>query len=44
VLQFDKEKTAIGLVEFKKQWSEKGLFHRRVRSGCFTNIVLSYRG
>jgi hypothetical protein len=41
VLQFDKDKTAIGLVEFQKQWGKKGLFHQQVRRGCFANNVLS---
>jgi TfoX/Sxy family transcriptional regulator of competence genes len=41
--QFEKDKTTIGLVEFQKQWGKKGLFHRRVMSGCFANNVLSYR-
>jgi hypothetical protein len=43
-MHFDKDKRAIGLFEFQKQWTEMGLFHRQVRSGCLTNNVLSYRG
>ena len=42
-MYFGKDKTAIGLVEFQKQWAEMGLFHRRVRRGYFANNVLSYR-
>ncbi len=30
-MQLDKNETAIVLVEFQKQWTEKGLFHRLVK-------------
>ncbi len=31
-MQFDKNKTAIVLVEFQKQWTEKGFFHSLIKN------------
>ncbi len=31
-MQFEKDKTAIVLVEFQKQWTEKGLFHSLIKN------------
>jgi len=43
-MKFDKDKRAIGLVEFQKQWGKKGLLHQQVRRVCFANNILSCYG
>ena len=39
-MQLDKNETAIVLVEFQKQWTEKGLFHRLVKNQLVSRDVV----